>query len=152
MSRSKWIAVAAAVVLLLGAAVVFGGTGDRGGVVDNAQLRELVAEGVRLVDVRTEGEFEAGHIPGAENVPVDRITDAAGAWDPSAPIALYCATGGRSADAASALASLGFETVYDLGGGIAQWDGEVEGGPQRVVALEPVASGLPVMYEFYTDW
>ena len=41
--------------------------------VGGAEARELVAGGARLVDVRTPREYAAGHLPGAINVPVDKL-------------------------------------------------------------------------------
>jgi rhodanese-related sulfurtransferase len=152
MNRAKWILLVLGALLIAGVVVVLGSSGGDGGLVDNAEMRSLIDDGVRLVDVRTAAEFESGHIPGAELVPLNALEAAAANWDPSEPIALYCATGSRSSQAAAVLRGLGFKTVYDLGGGIVQWDGEVLGGAAVAAAQEPAATGGPVMYEFYTDW
>lgn len=151
MNRAKWIVLGLAVLFVAGVAIVLSSSGG-GGLVDNAEMRSLIDDGVRLVDVRTASEFEAGHIPGAESVPLGVLEAAAANWDPAEPIALYCATGSRSSEAAAVLRGLGFKTVYDLGGGIVQWDGEVLGGDAVADASRPAATGGPVMYEFYTDW
>lgn len=153
MKYSKWIILGIAAVLVVGVLVALNSDGTPGGLVDGAELSSLAAEGVRVVDVRTAGEFEAGHIPGAENVPLGGLAAAAEGWNPAEPVALYCATGSRSAEGAATLRSLGFETVYDLGGGIARWDGQIEGGSTAVAGTAaPVPTGTPAMYEFYTDW
>lgn len=156
VNRSRWIIVAAVAVVAVGAIIALGSGGSPApGLIDNKQLRDLQADGARVIDVRTAGEFAAGSIAGAENVPVSEIEAAAQSWDPAAPLVLYCATGSRSADVASYLTSLGFTSVYDLSGGIAQWDGDMAGGAGSTEVAEaptPSASGLPVMYEFYTDW
>lgn len=152
MGRAKWVVLGLAVLLVVGVVIALDFSGDGGGLVDNAEMRMLIDDGVRLVDVRTVGEYEAGHIPEAENVPLGDLEATAAGWDPSAPIALYCATGSRSSQAAAVLRGLGFKTVYDLGGGIVQWDGEVLGGDAVADASRPPATGGPVMYEFYTDW
>lgn len=152
MSRSTWIVLALALAVLLGVVAVLNSGGPAGGLVSSAEFESAISDGSLLVDVRTAAEFETGHIPGAINVPVNGIEAAAAAWDTGEPIALYCATGSRSADAASALRALGFETVYDLSGGIVAWEGEVDSGPAVAASTQPSASGLPVMYEFYTDW
>ncbi len=152
MSRAKWIALALGLVVLVAATFTLGSSSASGGLVDSGELQELISDGVLLVDVRTVGEFEMGHIPGALNVPMSELAAAAASWETGEPIALYCATGSRSAEAATTLRSFGFEAVYDLGGGIVVWDGEIESGSAAVAAAEPAASGLPVMYEFYTDW
>ena len=143
------IAVLATAGLLLGCA-------SEGGVVDNQGLRDLQAEGARIIDVRTEAEYGAGYIPGSENVPMMGLSRAAASWDPAEPIVLYCATGSRSAEAAQILRSLGFERVYDLPAGIIAWDGEITqpGVASSGTTAPPpsAASGTPVLYEFYTDW
>jgi rhodanese-related sulfurtransferase len=153
MSRSVWVFIALGLVLVLGTIVVLSSDEPSSGVVDADRFAELQASGVRVVDVRTAAEFSAGHIPGAENVPLSFFAEASGSWDPKQPIALYCATGSRSAEAAQMLAAKGFETVYDLGGGVMTWRGDLENGADAVVETpSQQPSTIPVMYEFYTDW
>lgn len=122
--------------------------------VDSAKMQELVAQGVRVIDVRTQGEYEAGHIPGAELVPVNQVSSAAASWNPAEPIAVYCATGSRSAGAVQALEQLGFTEIYHLNAGMVAWAGDVERG--TAVAAAPVSPAetldSPVLYEFFTDW
>lgn len=156
-SKAKWII--AFVVVAAVVAILFAVSGPKGdlptpGDIGNADLQTLVDTGARLVDVRTSAEFEGGHIPGAENVPVDQVAATLGSWDKSQPIVVYCATGSRSVPAMQTLVSAGFTSVYNLTAGIVAWDGELSSGPAGAVATaaEPSASGLPVLYEFYTDW
>ena len=114
---------------------------------------ELVAEGVRVIDVRTPGEFELSHRPGAENVPMDSLGASASEWDRAEPILIYCTTGARSAHAVSYLEAQGFETVYHLAAGIIAWDGDLERGSEIAPMPADVTPGAaPVMYEFSTDW
>jgi rhodanese-related sulfurtransferase len=147
-----WVGVAIAIVAV--GFLVFRPAGETGVVdVDAQRMQELVDEGVRVIDVRTEGEYQAGHIPGAELVPMNQVTAAAEGWDKTEPIAIYCATGSRSIEVVNYLAEQGFETVYHYASGIVTWEGEVETGG-TVAATEPTTtetSGIPVMYEFYTD-
>jgi rhodanese-related sulfurtransferase len=85
------------------------------GIVDADTARRLVAAGVTVVDVRTKAEFDAGHVPGALNVPFDEISArAAELGPPSAPVLLYCRTGRRTAIATQALRAKGFTRIYDL--------------------------------------
>lgn len=93
--------------------------------IGNEDLLKLQAAGARIVDVRTVSEYEAGHIKGAENVPVDRIQQAAAGWDRTIPVVVYCATGARSLNAKGYLAGQGFEKVYNLKAGAAAWNGEL---------------------------
>lgn len=90
------------------------------GLVDGRTARELVKGGARLLDVRTPEEFQAKHVEGAENVPVDTIPTAeVGPKD--AAVVVYCGSGKRSARAAAALRAKGHTKVYDLGG-MSNWD------------------------------
>jgi len=85
------------------------------GVVDGAAARQLVAAGVKVVDVRTPAEFAAGHVPGAVNIPYDEMERRYGELGPkSTPLLVYCRTGHRSGIAIKTLREHGFETIYDL--------------------------------------
>lgn len=77
--------------------------------------RALVEQGAYLVDVRTPEEFATGHLPGALNLPVQRLSAALGALDASKPVVLYCRSGRRSAMAALAFRNAGFAPVIDIG-------------------------------------
>lgn len=70
------------------------------------------------IDVRSEREFESGHVDGAVNIPYTEIADriAEVTEDKDARLYLYCRSGRRSAIAADALADLGFSDVTDVGG------------------------------------
>lgn len=82
------------------------------------QLPAVVAAGAALVDVRTREEFDAGHIPGALNVPVDQL---APAFDLDGPLVVYCAVGQRAHVAAMALSGAGRDVV-NLDGGWLTWE------------------------------
>lgn len=74
-----------------------------------------------VIDVRSAVEFWLGHLDGATNMPVDRLPrdlDALG-LNKHSRILVYCASGGRSAQAAAVLAAAGYTRVVD-GGGMAQ--------------------------------
>ena len=83
----------------------------------------LKQEEIVLIDVRTPGEFERGHIENSVNINIaDRsFKEEVGKLDRSEPVYVYCKVGGRSAKAASILREMGFEEVYDLEGGIRNW-------------------------------
>jgi phage shock protein E len=87
------------------------------GKISRARAHELAASGALLVDVRTESEFESGHVPGAVNAPLDRLSkDAPSLVKAGKPIVVYCASGVRSASAKRTLRAAGAAQVYDLGG------------------------------------
>ena len=78
---------------------------------------------VLFVDVRSLEEYLAGHLVGAQHIPVEDQelwAHRTAALDPDHPTAVYCRTGARSSDAAQALVELGFTEVYDLGG-LTEW-------------------------------
>jgi len=89
-----------------------------------ADLQNMMSEGqdYTLVDVRTDSEYQAGHIEGAILIPVDVIGDQAASYlpDKNAFIVVYCRSGARSASAAAALVNLGYTNIHDLGG-ISNW-------------------------------
>lgn len=88
----------------------------------------LEAEGTIVLDVRTQEEYDGGHIPGAVCLPVDTLTDGDLSVllpDKQAPVVVYCRTGHRSAEAAQVLSELGYQSITDLAGGILAWNGEV---------------------------
>lgn len=76
-----------------------------------------------LIDVRTQGEFEAGAIANAENFDIMNgdFQKQMENWDPSKPIYVYCAKGGRSTQAAKILESKGFDKIIELKGGYSAW-------------------------------
>jgi phage shock protein E len=88
----------------------------KGADVSGAEARELVRAGARLVDVRTPGEFAAGHIPGAVNLPVQQLAVRMSELEPkAAAVVVYCRSGHRSGTAARMLKNAGFASVHDLG-------------------------------------
>ena len=91
--------------------------------VSTAQATHLInREDALLVDVREPGEFGAGHILGARNVPLARI-DGSGdlAKRKDKPVIVYCEGGERAAKAAAALRKLGFSRFVNLNGGLPAW-------------------------------
>jgi rhodanese-related sulfurtransferase len=90
-----------------------------------ADLVRLRAERpeTRLLDVRTPGEFEAEHIDGAYNVPLDTLGEhgpeiRAGV---AAPVVLVCRSGQRARRAEEALRATGMDNLYVLDGGMNAW-------------------------------
>ena len=74
-----------------------------------------------LLDVRTQEEFEQGHIPGAVCLPNEMIAaEMPFLFGKDVEILLYCRSGRRSADAAKKLRDMGFTNVFDFGG-IIDW-------------------------------
>jgi rhodanese-related sulfurtransferase len=110
--------------------------------IDSAELRVLLKEDppVRILDVRSGGEFETVHIPGSFNVPLDTLGEhAADLADVEHPVVLVCQSGGRATQAHETLAAEGKQTLHILEGGIAAWQevgGEVVHGAVQRWALD----------------
>jgi hydroxyacylglutathione hydrolase len=81
----------------------------------------LRARSDRIIDIRAPDEWEAGHLPGVENVPLGRLVEQLSAISREEPIVLQCQSGMRSIIGASLLRRAGFEHVRDLRGGFAAW-------------------------------
>ncbi len=94
-------------------------------VVDADLLEELLrGRGeVRLLDVRTPGEFESAHIGGSYNVPLDTLGEHAEEIrsNVDAPVVLVCQSGSRSRKAEDALREAGMPNLHVLDGGINGW-------------------------------
>lgn len=83
---------------------------------------------IEILDVRTPDEFQAGYIPGAQNIDIYKgqgFLDEINALDKSKDYYVYCRSGARSAQACALMEQQGFASTYNLLGGITEWDGEV---------------------------
>jgi rhodanese-related sulfurtransferase len=123
--------------------------------VGNDELARLQSAGATIVDVRTVQEFDTAHIPSALNVPLEQVKQAAASWNKDLPVVVYCATGARSAEAASILAAAGFRKVYNLEKGIVAWTGDVASGQNAAGASAAGGAvktgGKPLFIEFSTS-
>ena len=91
----------------------------------------------RVLDVRTPGEFEAEHLIGAYNVPLDTLAEhgAEIRANVTDPVVLVCRTGQRARKAEEALRAFGMQNLHVLDGGISGW----------VASGQPVRRGAPRM-------
>jgi rhodanese-related sulfurtransferase len=70
-----------------------------------------------IVDVRSEGEFAGGNVPGSINIPLNEVPHRVDEFkNMSKPLVLCCLSGGRSGQATQYLAQQGVEDVYNGGG------------------------------------
>ena len=81
----------------------------------SADLKNIINKGAFLVDVRTPGEFAAGSVPGAENIPLDTIPAQLTKFRDKENIVLFCRSGMRSGQAKGILESNGFKNVVNAG-------------------------------------
>lgn len=128
--------------LFFSAALLFGGCSNaqssestttdeqstQGGVINKdvnaAEFAKLVNEGNGLVlDVRTDQEFNSGHIEGATQIDFfsPDFQQKIKALDTNKPVYVYCRSGNRSGQAAKMMKQLGFKEVYNLQGGVGAW-------------------------------
>ena len=93
---------------------------------EQAKARMDSGDEIVILDVRTQDEFNAGHIAGAILIPNETILDTQPALLPdlNAEILVYCRSGNRSAQAAKEIIAMGYTNVYDFGG-IIDWPYEV---------------------------
>ena len=77
---------------------------------------ELIKQGAIVLDVRSKGEYQGGHIKGSINIPVDVLSSNLGKLKKDKTIITCCASGMRSASAKSILQSNGFANVHNGGG------------------------------------
>jgi rhodanese-related sulfurtransferase len=80
-------------------------------------------EGLRVVDVRSQSDFDAYHLPTAERIPLAELSTSS--LRPSETIVLYSEGGAHAAQGWVFLRALGYEHVYFLRGGVLDWLEEV---------------------------
>ena len=77
---------------------------------------QLINDGAVIVDVRTKGEYQQGHIKGSMNIPLNNLSNQLTKLKKDKPIITCCASGMRSAQAKRILKSNGYADVYNGGG------------------------------------
>lgn len=111
--RAWWLIVS---LLLVGACHA----GER---VDATTLARQIEDGQvpQVLDVRTESEFAAGHVPGAKLIPHGQLAGRLAELDASRPVVVYCRSGRRADIAEGMLREHGYE-VTQLEGSWLAWD------------------------------
>ncbi|MBU0675067.1 MAG: sulfurtransferase [Proteobacteria bacterium] len=104
-----------------------------------------------LLDVRQPHEYEKTHIPGSKLIPVKQLAERLDELKRDRPIIVYCAGGVRSKAATQFLTGQGFREVFNMTGGIRQWQGRPATGTelQGIELLNPqadFADGLALAY------
>ena len=122
----KKIILAALILCMILPAAAFGEAAYQQ--ITQEEAARIMAEetGFIILDVRTEEEYDEGHIPGAINIANEDIgTDELPELpDKDQMLLVYCRSGRRSKEAAGKLAALGYTQVLEFGG-IMTWTGEV---------------------------
>lgn len=74
-----------------------------------------------ILDVRSKEEFDSGHIEGAYLIPVSELENRLTELPQDKPIIVYCRSGSRSTSAANILLGKGFKEIFNMTGGITEW-------------------------------
>lgn len=90
-------------------------------VVTAGEMAALRDAGAVVLDVRSEREFAAGHVPGARNVPIDQLRGRLSELPIGASVITYCAVGQRGYIAERILRQRGWQDVHNLSGGFRSW-------------------------------
>ena len=75
----------------------------------------LVANGAKMIDVRTPGEYSSGHAKGSTNIPLDTLDHKLASMKKNDVYILCCRSGMRSGSAVSKMKAKGFTNVYNAG-------------------------------------
>lgn len=77
-----------------------------------SNVKDLMAQGARVIDVRTIEEYNAGHVEGSLNIPLDTIEGQIGSIkEAGTPVITVCRSGARSGAAAAILSQHGVQVV-----------------------------------------
>jgi rhodanese-related sulfurtransferase len=86
------------------------------------QAKEMIDRGdVFILDVRTQEEYDTGHIKNSTLIPVQVLDKRLNELPRDKKILVYCKAGGRSAQASEILVNNGFKEIYNMKGGITDW-------------------------------
>jgi len=86
------------------------------------QAKEMIDRGeVFILDVRTQEEYNEGHISGSTLIPVQELEARLNELPRNKKILVYCRSGNRSATASEILIKNGFTQIFNMKGGITEW-------------------------------
>lgn len=114
----------------------------------------------QLLDVRTPGEFNSGHIENAKNVDWNgnNFDQEVANLDKDKPVYVYCLSGGRSKKAAKHLNELGFKNILELDGGFMAWDNAHPKSNEAWIGMTAeeyksiTTKDKVVVIDFYAEW
>jgi phage shock protein E len=114
------------VIALLASVLLLAGCSSSSSAVDLSvsEFSSKVAEaGIITLDVRTPGEFNEGHIEGAELIDFQsgNFENEIATLDKTKTYAVYCRSGSRSGQAVKVMSDAGFTNIYNLDGGVIDW-------------------------------
>lgn len=93
--------------------------------INGSELQQKLTLNPEIIDVREKSEFQTGHIPGAKNIPLSKIS--AYSLKGDRPVYVICQSGLRSRQATKLLRKKGIQ-AFNVKGGMSRWSGTVRGG------------------------
>jgi len=131
--------------------------------VEEFEKQLIVTKAEQLIDVRTPQEFEKYRIKSAKNIDFrsPNFRKEIEKLDKNKPVLIYCLAGSRSKAAAAVLQEFGFQTVYDLEGGLNAWskagkaiDQDLSGKDELSSKdyLSIISEKGYVLVDFYAPW
>ncbi len=164
MRNNIFIAYTVLAIFLLGCN---NGNSQSGGNISVADFNKKLQEHpeITLIDVRTPGEYEKGHLANAINIDWNAtdFSEKITAYDKEKPIMLYCLSGGRSGSAMTKLKEMGYKEVYNMDGGIMKWraanmpevTANTAAASQSMTLLQfqdALKTDKKVLVDYYADW
>lgn len=128
------------------------------------RLKKENRTNINLIDVRTPGEFNSGHLKQAANIDYNdrKFLMEVRSLDKNKPTYIYCRSGGRSAGAMEKMKAEGFTKIYNMEGGIKAWnaahlplsapEGYSESGLSMKEFKKMVNQDVPVLVDFTASW
>ena len=92
--------------------------------IDVTGAYSLSRQGVTVIDVREPHEYQAGHVPGARNLPLGQLDTWAETLDSEGAYVVICRSGKRSAKATQGLEAKGFKNLRNVTGGMLEWEAQ----------------------------
>ena len=92
--------------------------------INKQQLEKMIKQGALLLDIRSPQEFNEGHLENAILLPEYELKEKAESvlQDKQKCIIVYCSSGGRSKKAQKKLRKMGYTNVYNLNGGLENYN------------------------------
>ncbi len=123
-AANNWELFVALFIILFLLARTWIGPGAASMVLPTEAIQLINHKNALVVDVRTDKEYQQGHIMNALHIPLGVLEDRVQELQAykASPIVLVCRSGARSAQAAGKLRKLGFADVHNMGGGMLAWE------------------------------
>ncbi len=150
-------------LLLLTSLFCLGCSNAQDGLSVSAFEKRILSGNVQVLDVRTAGEFQSGHLKNAQQADwlnKEQFAERTSYLDKTKPVLVYCASGVRSASAAKWLLDKGFKEVKNLNGGLTSWkldnkpvDAVANGSQMSMVTYASlIQSSDVVLVDFGAEW